>query len=163
VRIALRKLTDARHELAILRASGAREAVECETRSYLHHDLLHYAVEREAGLSVGFWGTLAAGATLARMNDRTQPPPTAAPEQLMAIEQVVGALSETLKGRAPAELVAGMRRFAASMGTTMPDWLTEALVVGVNERMRRLLGRWRATPRGGEMVLDWPDVHRPLA
>ena len=27
----------------------------------LTHDLLHYAVEREAHLAVGFWGTLAAG------------------------------------------------------------------------------------------------------
>ena len=99
MRIAFRKLTDERHVLTIVRDDGAREAVECETRSYLTHDLLHYAVESEVGLAGGFWGTLAAGATLARVNDRTQPPPTAAPEELAVIEQIVGALSGTLKGR----------------------------------------------------------------
>jgi hypothetical protein len=155
MRIAFRKVTDERHELSIVRDDGARETVPCETRSYLTHDLLHYAVEREARLEVGFWGTLAAGATLARMNDRTQPAPSASPGELAVIEQVVGALSGTLKGRSPAELVGGLRRFAASVGTTAPAWLTEELVVGVNGRMRGLLGHWRATPRGGEMVLAW--------
>jgi hypothetical protein len=155
MRIVFRRLTDERHELSIVRGDGARETVSCETRSYLTHDLLHYAVEREARLEVGFWGTLAAGATLARMNDRTQPAPSARPRELAVIEQIVGALSGTLKGRSPADLIDGLRRFAASVGTTSPAWLTEDLIVAVNERMRGLLGHWRATPRGGEMVLSW--------
>ena len=50
---------------------GRVERVECETRSYLVRDLLHYAVESEAGLEGGFWGHLARGKTLADMNDRT--------------------------------------------------------------------------------------------
>ena len=48
MRIGFRKLTDERHELAIVRDGGAREAVECETKSLLVHDFLHYAVELEA-------------------------------------------------------------------------------------------------------------------
>lgn len=52
---------------------GARP-VACETRSYLVHDLLHYAVESEAGLSGGFWGNLARGKTLADMNDLRRTP-----------------------------------------------------------------------------------------
>jgi len=156
MRILFRKMTDERHALTIERDDGARETVECETRSYLAHDLLHYAVEREAKLAIGFWGTLAAGATLARMNDRTQPAPSAAPEELAAIEQIVGALSGTLKGRSAADLVDGMRRFAASVGATLPPWLTEVFVDAVNARMRGLLGHWRATARGDEMALPWP-------
>ena len=155
MRIGFCKLTDERHQLAILRDDGARETVECETRSLLAHDLLHYAVEREAGLTVGFWGTLAAGATLARMNDRTQPAPSAAPEQLAVIEQFVGALSGMVKGQPPEELVAGIRRYAAAMRTPPPIWLTDELVTAVNDQMRRLMGQWRATPRGEEMALDW--------
>lgn len=156
MRIAFRKLTDERHELAIVRDDGARETVTCETRSYLTHDLLHYAVEREARLTTGFWGTLAAGATLARMNDREQPAPSAAPEELATIERFVGAFSATAKGRPPAEVLEGMRRYAESLGTAPPAWLTDRLAVAVDERMRRLLGQWRATPRGAEMVLAWP-------
>jgi hypothetical protein len=60
LRIAFHKISGQRHALEIVRAGGRRERVECETRSYLTHDLLHYAVEAEACLQDGFWGRLAA-------------------------------------------------------------------------------------------------------
>jgi hypothetical protein len=153
MRISFRKLTDERHELAVLRDPASWERVECETRSYLTHDLLHYAVEAESCVDTGFWGRLAAGATLAEMNDRTR----SMDDEMAAIEQVVGALSESVKGRPAVELVAGMNRFAASLGATLPSWLTVPFVLAVQERMRQLLGRWKATPRGGSLDLSWPD------
>ena len=58
MRILLHKISDDRHTLEIVRADGRRERVDCETRSYLQHDLLHYAVETEASLAAGFWGSL---------------------------------------------------------------------------------------------------------
>ena len=58
VRLSFVKMTDERHALEVVRDDGRRERVECETRSYLMHDLLHFAVESEAG---GLWGRLAAG------------------------------------------------------------------------------------------------------
>jgi hypothetical protein len=152
MRILLRQLSDERHELAISRDRASWEAVECETRSYLSHDLLHYAVEAEADLQSGFWGRLAAGATLAEMNDRTR----RMDDDMAAIEQVVGALSASVKGRSAVEVVAGMKRFASSLGATMPPWLTEAFVLAVKERMRQLLGRWKATPCGSTLDLGWP-------
>jgi hypothetical protein len=156
VRILFEKMSDERHRLVIERAPGAREAVECETRSYLVHDLLHYAVESEARLATGFWGNLAAGKTLADMNDRTGAAMKDAAPDMGAIEQIVGALHGSTKGVAAGELVAGLRRVAASLGATMPDWLTEPFVVAVQGRMRRLQGHWRATPFGGVMELPWP-------
>jgi hypothetical protein len=159
VQIQLRKISDERHALRIVRADdgggGALDEVECETRSTLVHDLLHYAVESEAGLAGGFWGNLAAGLTLADMNDRTGAPLGGGASEMAAIEQIVGALSGAVKGRSAAEMVAGMRRFAAALGATMPDWLTEPFVEAVQERMRRLLGHWRATPHGATMNLEW--------
>jgi hypothetical protein len=155
MRIMFRKISDERHALAIVREGGPRDEVDCETRSTLVHDLLHYAVEAEARLATGFWGNLAAGLTLAEMNDRTGAPLGAGVADMAAIEQIVGALSGAVKGRSAADMVAGMRRFAAALGATMPDWLTEAFIEAVQERMRRLLGRWRATPYGATMDLDW--------
>jgi hypothetical protein len=156
MRILLEKLTDERHRLVIERAPEAREAVECETRSILVHDLLHYAVESEARVTTGFWGNLAAGKTLADMNDRSGASMKDAAPEMAAIEQLVGALHGSTKGIAAGELVAGIRRFAASLGATTPDWLTEPFVIAVQERMRRLQGHWRATPFGGVMELPWP-------
>jgi hypothetical protein len=153
MRILFKKLSNERHELAISRDLASWETVECETRSYLTHDLLHYAVEAEAGVQSGFWGRLAAGATLAEMNDRTR----SMGDEMATIEQVVGALTTSVKGRSAAEVVAGMTRFASSLGSTMPLWLTEEFVRAVQERMRQLLGRWRATPCGSALDLTWPE------
>jgi hypothetical protein len=153
MRIGFRKLSDERHALTISRDQGSWETVECETRSYLTHDLLHYAVEAEVGVQSGFWGRLAAGATLAEMNDRTR----SMSHEMAAIEQAVGALTASVKGRSAAEVVAGMNRFASALGTTMPSWLDEELVLAVQERMRQLVGRWNATPRGSALELTWPE------
>ncbi len=159
MRIAFRRIDDSRHVLELTRADGATESVECETRSYLVHDLLHYAVESEAGLSGGFWGSLAAGKTLAEMNDRTGAGMAGVPGmpgEMGAIEQIVGALHGVTKGRTAQDVVAGVKRFNESIGVTTPAWLTVAMVEAVQERMRRLRGQWNATPRGGRMELSFP-------
>jgi len=154
--IAFRKISDDRHALEIAREDGSREQVECETRSYLLHDFLHYAVESEAGIDYGFWGNLARGKTLDDMNDRTGAAMVAEKPEMGAVEQIVGALHGVTKGVSAAELVSGMRRFAEALQATMPDWLTEQFVVAVQERLRKLVGQWKATPHGGTMALKWP-------
>jgi hypothetical protein len=156
MRIQFTKLSDDVHLLAIEPEGKPRQEVRCETRSYLLHDLLHYAVEGEAGLGSGFWGSLAAGKTLAQMNDRTGAAMADAGPELGAVEQIVGALHGTTKGIASADLIAGLRRFATALGQTLPNWVTDELIVAVQERMRRLQGHWRATPHGGVMELPWP-------
>lgn len=156
LRILLHKLTDERHALEIVRDDGRSERIECETRSYLEHDLLHYAVEAGAGLDAGFWGSLAGGRTLGEMNDRSRPEPAYAGPDGMVIERVVGALSSVTKGRTPEALVSGLAHYAESLGQPWPTWLTVPFVEAVQERMRRLVGRWRATPFGRTMDLSWP-------
>lgn len=155
MRIALKKMSDEKHVLEIIRECGRRESVLCETRSYLTHDLLHYAVEAEAKLKGGFWGNLAAGKTLEEMNDRTGKSMADGSPEIMVIERLVGALTSAVKGRSAAEMAAGLQRFGEATGEPMPSWLTEDFIAAVQERMRRLLGHWKATPYGGTMELDW--------
>jgi hypothetical protein len=150
--VVFRKMSEERHELEIVRDDGCRERVVCETRSYLVHDLLHYAVESEAEVRGGFWGSLANGKTLAEMNDRN----AMMGGEMPIIERVVGALSGAVKGRSAAEMVAALDQHAAALGSTNPAWLTVELVAAVQERMRKLLGHWKATPFGGSMELTWP-------
>lgn len=156
VRILLRKLSDDRHVLQIIREDGRSEKVECETRSYLHHDLLHYAVEAEARLDGGFWGNLAKGRTLAQMSDRTGKARQAESPQMMAIEQVVGALSAIGKRGSANAIFVAIQDAATSAGVAFPEWLTSELASAVEARMRRLLGQWKATPYGESMALPWP-------
>ena len=155
MRIVFRKISDERHTLEIVRDDGRREQVECETRSYLLHDLLHLAVETEAHLTGGFWGNLAKGRTLADMNDRAGKALAAEAPEMAVIERLVGSLSGAVKGRSAVEMVEALTVHATALGSTNPSWLTVELVVAVQERMRRLMGRWKATPFGGTMDVDF--------
>ncbi|MEZ0372479.1 MAG: hypothetical protein ACAI44_25535 [Candidatus Sericytochromatia bacterium] len=155
MRILLSKLSDQRHLLQLVAADGGREQVELETRSVLIHDFLHYAVEAEAGLQDGFWGLLAAGRSLAEMNDRTGQAMQAYSGSLMLIEKIVGAMSGAVKGRSATEMMQGFEAYAAAMDESLPPWLDEDLILRVQERMRRLQGHWKATPYGGTMELEW--------
>lgn len=160
MRILIRKISGERHELTIVRADGRRESLLCETRSVLMHDFIHYAVESAARIETGFWGRLAYGRTLAQMNDRAGLPSADEAAEMATVERFVGALSGAVKEVPAAELVAGIRRYAAAMDTEVPHWLTEPVVVDAQERLRRLVGAWRATPAGAAMELDWPP-HAP--
>jgi hypothetical protein len=144
--IVFRKLNDRQH---VLDVNG--NAVTCETRSLLRHDLLHYAVEAEARLEDGVWGNLARGRRVDELGTMADGGP-----ELLAIERLVGALDSAAKGGAAAAIVAAVRRYDETSEHATPPWLTEALVVRVQERMRQLLGQWKATPFGGSMELRWP-------
>jgi hypothetical protein len=156
MRILFHKLTHERHVLALEREDGAGEQVECETRSLLTHDLLHYAVETEASLEHGFWGSLAGGRTLNDLNDRTGKAMASELPQLMIIEQIVGALSSVVKGASPDAVATSLHAYAAALGTPLPEWLTAEFITRVRERMRALTGHWKATRFGETMEIRWP-------
>jgi hypothetical protein len=156
MRIRFHKVSDHRHVLELVRADGRAETMSCETRSYLQHDLLHHATEGEARLEQGFWGYLARGTSLEKMNERTGPDMTGALPGMLMIEQIVGVLTGVVKGRSPEEAMAALQQTAEHGGWTMPDWLTADFISRVQERLRQLQGRWRATPFGGTMELTWP-------
>jgi hypothetical protein len=154
--IRLTRLTNERHRLELVRDDGTREARELETRSALLHDLVHYAVETEAGLHASFYGQLAGGKTYEALTEEPSNDPEA-----MQTEAVVariqgfakndtwsradaGALAETITG--------GFR----ALGHTPPAWLTADLIVRVRERLRHVQGRWRATPFHQALELGFP-------
>jgi len=161
MRILFRKLPGPRHELSLVRPDGQRESALFETRSTLLHDFIHYAVEGAAALESGFWGLLAAGRTLAEMNDRAGLPSPDEAAAMAIVERFVGALSGAGKGVPAAELVAAVARYAAGTGARLPPWLTEPIVVEAQERLRRLVGAWQATPPGAAVELDWPPAAPP--
>jgi hypothetical protein len=155
MQIRLTKLDNDHHRLEIARDDGSRESLTLETRSYLLHDLLHLAVETEAGLQTGFWGCLARGKTLADMNDRTGQSMKEHSADMATIEQAVGALTGAAKGVDAATVLAGLQRWLAATERPLPAWLDEAFIVRVQERMRKLMGHWRATPFGQAMEVRW--------
>ena len=143
--VRLTRLNPTHHRFEAIRADGTREMREFETRSLLLHDLVHFAVESEAKLRGGFYGTLAEGA------DYDAPRPGS---EAMAIESVVGPLQGAIKGDVdPNAFVSRHREMQVNMGGASPAWLTPDLIARTLERLRQLQGQWRATPFGETMEL----------
>lgn len=150
------KLTNERHRFETVHAGRVVESRELETRSFLLHDLVHYAVEAEAGLRSSFFGRLAAGCSY----DALTMPDSDAGAEAMQTERVV-AIIQTASRREDwpsldetafaARLVEAFRATAEDA----PAWLTADLVARVRERLRRVLGQWRATPYGLAMELEF--------
>jgi hypothetical protein len=165
MQIALRKISDLRHRLGIIRNDGSREVVELNSRSFLIHDFLHYAVETRAGLEASFWGMLASGRSFKDVHESfvmVRPADRVALLQSEAAitEAVVGALTGVVqqrdRERADAEAaIAGLTHLFEAQERPLPAWLTVTFVDGVREHMRRLRGEWRAVPFGGEMVIEF--------
>jgi len=162
MRILLRKISDAKHRLEIVRDDGSREAAELASRSFLIHDFLHYAVETEAGLKASFWGMLASGRTLADVHESmakaTDRVALTRSEAAMT-EAVVGALTGVIQERGDAEAaIAGLTNLFQAQERELPTWLTVTFVERVREQMRRLRGEWRSVPFGGEMALTFSSA-----
>jgi hypothetical protein len=161
MKIYLTKLTPERHALEIVRRDGSRDRVELETKSLWLHDFLHFAIETEAGLQDGFWGSLAAGKTMAQMN------PTSSREardyvgqaspNMMEIEQTVGMLTGAAKGRGAREMYEGYRMMREAQGEKPAAWITPEFIERVQERMRQLVGHWNGTPFGAAMAIEWSE------
>jgi hypothetical protein len=154
--IYLTRLTNDRHRLEVVRDDGTRELRELETRSALLHDLVHYAVETEAGLRASFYGRLARGETYEQLTATPSEHPEA-----MQTEQVVGRLQGIAKNDAwpgvdPDDLAASIAAGARSLGHEPPAWLSGDLIARVRERLRRVQGQWRATPFHQALVLEFP-------
>ena len=149
VHVRLTKLSDSRHRLAVVREDGVDEEVELKTRSMLLRDLVHYAVEAEARLERGFYGLLASGVALDRLNDHDDPHPE---PQLGTAETLVGPMQSLYNGRFAKEA------YVERLYDAAPEVVSEAFVDAVLERLRRLTGHWRATPYSGVMDLPWPPA-----
>lgn len=161
MRIVLTKVSDERHTLEIIRSDETRESVELVTREALFHDLLHYAVESCLPSARGFWGTLAAGKTIADLNDRSGAAVKDNAEELYRVEGIVGVMTG-VTGMSTDAAFERLRWLCESQNQALPNWCTPAFVTDVFEIIRRLQGRWKATPYGESMEFEWSG-ERPAA
>jgi hypothetical protein len=150
----LTRVSPTHHRFEYRRADGTGEAIEMETKSLFFHDLLHYAVETEAGLRGSFYGILA---KIGGYEELSVTGGAALGGEVAITERVVGALTGALKAEAldPAAFLAQFTEFLEAFGERPPRWLTPAFVLAVKERMRQLEGRWKATPFGQTLELEF--------
>ena len=150
VRVLFTRLSDRTHRFEVTRGDGSSENAVLETRSYLVHDLTHYAVEAEVPIEDGFYGLLDRGTPLERLNDRTQIEPLS--PGLAVAESLVGPMQSLFGGRLDPAL------FREQCEQRFPGLVAMGFVERAVARLRRLAGHWAATPFHGAMELEWPAV-----
>lgn len=147
MKIHLTRLSNDRHRLAVERADGSRIERELETRSVLLHDLVHYAVEAEAGLEDGFWGLLASGTDFDELLEEATAPTL---QGIALVESLVGPMQAVWNPRLDPD------RYV-ELASRVARFVDRAFVDRVCGRIRGLWGHWRGTPFHETMELSWPD------
>jgi hypothetical protein len=100
---------------------------------------------------------------MADLNDRSAASMKGHSATMAYIERTAGMMTGLIKdGSSAAVAVAALRQFHEASGEALPEWCTEGFVAEVRERMRQLLGRWKATAYRGTMEIAWPAL-RPAA
>ena len=143
MRIVYSKISDDIHRVTITRSNGGTESVELESRSYLRHDLAHYAIEREYPIHRGYWGCVAAGASLTGDG--------VSGSEAMFAETLAGPIQTLM--RIEADLDAYARLLPPISEETGEPGLPER----VHERIWQLNGHWKGTNFGKDMELEWPE------
>jgi hypothetical protein len=105
-------------------------------RGVIPHDLGHMATEGHLGISDGFWGLLARGATFRHGTDRR---PTRPGRALVAANRSAVHAAETLGNQ---------HHRAWTMGEPTP----------VRPTFDRLAVHWSRLPDGGQMTIAWPSL-----
>ena len=148
------RISPTHHRFEYRRADGTGETLEMESRSLLTHDLVHYAVETEAGLKGSFYGILA---RIGGYEELTVNGGAALGGEVAITERVVGALQGAMatEDLDPDAFVAQVTDFLDIYDERAPRWFTPEFVLAVRERLRQLTGRWKATPFGETMELEF--------
>ncbi len=156
-----------RYFLEVERDDGALIRFRGPGKTQPPHDLVHYAVEYELGLDRGFWGKVAHGEVLGRVEivrgpTRRMPPLRRAPTGKGSEVEVVVGLAERLY-LAPARDVDSIQRVLDSSLT--PEIRRRAgldadSALRICRRLDELVPAWKNTPDGGRLVLPWPPPRR---
>lgn len=86
MKIELKKINPANHELKIIRTDKTSESTILDTKTYLLHDICHFYVEKELITVDGFWGMLSQGYQMEQLFGKTNQ----LTEKLRIIECIVG-------------------------------------------------------------------------
>lgn len=169
------KRTGHRRYAVIVRAPGFPTRAADPAPGYdddIPHDLVHYVVEAELGLTSGVYGRAARGAgTFITAEALDSNPRQRAREQRkqrkreqglrtgdskheleMVTSERLAALSDVAWRRNSGQRLDPMRK--------APEMKPEdaATLERIVARLDRLASRWRALPVGGELVFEWPNL-----
>lgn len=161
MQVIFRKVSHERNDLVIVREDGSREeALGLESRSMFRHDLMHYVVEKQAGLRESFYGSLASGksfdamrppARLDSMESHTNPAGEGGTTELI-VALLQGAHKEDFDGT---ELLARMPEYFSVQGATVPSYVTVPFVEAAVKEFRFLVRTYEGLRTGESLTLEF--------
>lgn len=144
MQILLRKLTRDLHSLCVIRRDGSSESRTLNSRSFLRHDLAHYAVEAELPIHAGYWGSVARGASLS--GEGLQGP------DIELAESLAGPVQTLMR------LNAEPMQYLKMLYRVQPECASASFALRLHDRVRQLNGHWQGTPYGSTMCIEWFDA-----
>lgn len=158
MQVIFQKTSHATHGLLCVRDDGTKaEVTALESKSYLRHDLMHYCVEKHAGLMQSFFGLLATGKNFEELRAMDEMPKEGAGEAYMT-ERIVAMLQGSHHEEA-FHADQTFTRIADSFSLqdeVPPPYFTESFVSSAVSEFRFLLKRWDSLPTGEQMELIFP-------
>jgi hypothetical protein len=141
--IAITKLSDAEHRVSITRRDGSTESATMVTREFLRHDFAHFIVETEVPVALGYWGCVAAGASLTGEGTGGR--------DIAFAETLAGPVQTLMRLEATSD------QYLDMLERIQPQIATQDLAQRIFECARQLAGHWRATPFGETMHFEWQE------
>lgn len=128
-----------------------------ESKSYLRHDLMHYCVEKHAGLKHSFYGMVAAGTDFAQLREMEEGQGEG--EALMT-ERIVAMLQSSHHEEAfhSDQTYARIVDSFMLQDSVPPAYFTESFVSSAVSEFRFLLKRWDALKTGESLRLEFPRL-----
>ncbi len=154
MQVRFEKAQHGQYRLEVRRADGSQDARELAA-GYLAHDLMHFAYEKRARLSTGFYGRVAAGRALDEPEAKGADA-LPADRVAQAIEVIVGTLqAAVLHDVPPGVLVERASELLRTQGHPVPLELDAGLVLAVLADFRRLAGRWASLGLDDALELEF--------
>lgn len=144
MKIVITKISSEQHRVSVTRHDGTTSSINLNSRSFLRHDFAHFALEKEIPIKMGYWGHVASGAPLSGENLKGR--------DIAIAEKLAGPVQTLIRREADSG------QYLAILEKIQPELASVELAERVWSRVRALLGHWKATAYGDNMVLIWEDL-----
>ena len=144
MKIEIQKLSKYQCLYTITRGDQSVERITLETKTYLVHDICHFAVEKNLGYTNGFWGMLSQGYTFSALFGKDNPQT----EELRFIEQIVGPVQSAYSGHIPKK---DFEQYISHLSIT----LSESVLGTYLTEIRTIVEHWEQLMVGQQITLEW--------
>jgi hypothetical protein len=148
----LAKPADGRVILTFVRPDGS-ETTRDVSPIFVHHELMHYAVETILALDAGLLGLIARGRTLADFDAAAR---NWLPLEAHHAEAIVCALEAEITGSATEpEFATNLKAICDDVGVPGPEPISSGQLALIRDEFRQLAAQWRVLPDDSVFELPW--------